>query len=129
MARPNKDRIPTDGGNSSAFVSPFANLNLEGLPQGPAEEPSVAGPVKPSKLGRVVLRRETAHRAGKCVVVIDGFAPHLDQVYIEELARKLRTRCGCGGSVKGRAIELQGEQVKKAGEFLAQEGFQVAGVS
>jgi len=129
MARPNKDRIPTDAANSGALFSPFAHLNLEGLPQGPAGEPVAPEPDKPSKLGRVVLRRETAHRAGKCVVVLDGFAPHLEQEYLEELARELRARCGCGGSVKGRTIELQGEQVKKARELLAQEGFQVAGVS
>lgn len=127
MARPNKDRIPTDAAHSSASFSPFAGLNLEGLPAGP--EAPAPKEEKLSKLGRVVLRRETAHRGGKCVIVVDGFAPHLDAEYIESLAKKLRALCGCGGSVKERTIELQGEQARKAREILTKEGFQVAGVS
>ena len=82
-----------------------------------------------TKLGRVVLRRETAHRGGKCVIVVDGFDAALDQTFIEALAKRLRAACGCGGAVKERTIELQGDQAVKVRESLMGVGFRVAGVS
>lgn len=131
MARPNKERISTSGGDAigGGLFSAFSGLSAEGLPEGSVLKEEPVATKKPKKLGRVVLRRETAHRGGKCVVVIDDFSPDLDDSFIESLAKKLRNQCGCGGAVKGRAIELQGEQVKKSREILTQEGFQVAGVS
>ncbi len=80
------------------------------------------------KLGRVVLRREKAHRGGKTVVVIDDFATHLPLSVIEGLAKRLRAVCGCGGTVRGRAIEIQGDQAGKIRTLLEAEGFVVAGV-
>jgi translation initiation factor 1 len=77
----------------------------------------------------VVLRRETAHRGGKVVVFIDDFAPHISLAAIEELGRRLRNACGCGGTVRGRGIELQGNQPAKIRAFLEAEGFQVAGIT
>jgi len=78
--------------------------------------------------GRVVLRRETAHRGGKIVTVVDDFATHLPVSFIEALARKLRSACGSGGTTKGRRIEIQGDQVAKLRAALESEGFRVAGV-
>jgi translation initiation factor 1 len=89
----------------------------------------VAGkPAQPKKRGRVVLRRETARRGGKCVSVIDDFPTHFRLSEIEEIARALRAACGCGGTVKDRKIEIQGEQIAKMRELLEADGFQVAGV-
>ena len=99
--------------------NPFASLSSEGLPPGP-ELP------KP-KLGRVVLRRETAQRGGKTVIVVDQIPTHLPVARIEELARQLRKACGCGGTVKGRTIEIQGDQPARIRSLLEAEGFQVAG--
>jgi translation initiation factor 1 len=79
-------------------------------------------------MGRVVLRRETAHRGGKTVVVVDDFATHLPASVIEKIAKKLRASCGCGGTVKGRTIEIQGDQPARVRAVLEAEGFQVAGV-
>jgi translation initiation factor 1 len=108
--------------------NPFAGLRVDGLPPGP--EPS---PVKPATrkpgLGRVVLRRETAHRGGKMVIVVHDFAPSIPMPVIEELARKLRNACGCGGTTRQRAIELQGNQVARIRSLLEEEGFKVAGIT
>ena len=43
-------------------------------------------------------------------------------------AKKQRAACGCSGTVKGRTIELQGDQPAKVRMALEAEGFQVAGV-
>jgi translation initiation factor 1 len=75
-----------------------------------------------------VLRRERAHRGGKTVIVIDDFATHLPISVIEKTAKKIRLACGCGGTVKDRAIEIQGDQPGKIRAILETEGFLVAGV-
>lgn len=80
------------------------------------------------KMGRVVLRKEKAHRGGKTVIVVDDFATHLPESVIEAMARKLRAGCGCGGTVKQRTIEIQGDQASKIRAILEAEGFEVAGV-
>jgi translation initiation factor 1 len=79
-------------------------------------------------MGRVVLRRETAHRGGKTVIVVHDFATHIPPSVIEKVAKKLRAACGCGGTVKGRTIEIQGDQSSRVRAALEAEGFQVAGV-
>jgi translation initiation factor 1 len=80
------------------------------------------------KLGRVVLRRETAHRGGKTVIVVDQFATHLPISIIETVAKKIRISCGCGGAVRGRTIEIQGDQPARVRAVLEREGFKVGGV-
>ncbi len=119
------------------FNNPFANLEIDRLPLGEGEKAPLAQATASGigeifsaglKLGRVVLRRETAHRGGKTVVVIDQFAPNISSKQIQALAKKLRNACGCGGTTKQRSIELQGNHVEKIRQLLEQEGFRVAGV-
>ncbi len=121
-----KKRIPTnppqDGLNSA-----FARLDLPSLTPDPATTAPIAE-TPPHRLGRVVVRRETARRAGRTVMVIDGFSAHIHQSEIEALAKRLRCACGSGGAVKGRAIEIQGDQIAKMRALLEGEGFEVAGV-
>jgi translation initiation factor 1 len=109
--------------------NPFAGLSSDGLP--PGEEPSSPARLAARKagLGRVVLRRETAHRGGKTVIVVHDFAPSISMAVIEELARKLRNACGCGGTTRQRSIELQGHQVARIRSLLEEEGFKVAGIT
>ncbi len=126
MSRPNKDKIPTQA-PSGGFFQAFAGLDIGGLPAGPAPSEEAAQPRNVSKKGRVVLRRETAHRGGKTVVIVDGFADSIDDAAIAALGKELRAACGCGGSVKDRRIEIQGEQIARLREILAAEGFHVAG--
>ena len=54
--------------------------------------------------------------------------PILPASVIETVAKKLRSGCGCGGAVKDRTIEIQGDQAAKVRALLEAEGFQVAGV-
>ena len=130
MASPSK-RIPVNGPQGGLNAA-FAGLQIDGLPPGPAQPDPCAAPVasaspSKSKPGRVVLRRETAHRGGKTVLVVDGFAVHHSQDFIESLGKRLRAACGCGGTVRERALEIQGDQPARVRSFLEQEGFQVAG--
>ncbi len=108
----------------------FADLNLTGLPSGPAVVPSPAqdSPQRLWKMGRVTLQRETAHRGGKTVIVIKDFASHLPLSVIETIAKRVRSACGCGGTVKDKRIEIQGDQVARIRAVLEAEGFQVGGL-
>jgi len=108
----------------------FAELDVGHLPSGreAVAEPT-ATPAPVWKLGRVVLRREMARRGGKTVIVVHDFATHLPQTVIDKAAKTIRQSCGCGGTVKGRTIEVQGDQPAKVCAVLEAEGFQVAGVT
>jgi translation initiation factor 1 len=125
-----KKRVDTNATESTrpGLNTAFSGLDLPNLPAGPEPKPAADSPQTLWKMGRVVLRRETAHRGGKTVIVVDDFATHLPVSVIEKVAKKLRTVCGCGGTVKGRAIELQGDQPARVRTALEAEGFQVAGV-
>ncbi len=127
-----KKRIDTqpDQAPLAGLDAAFAGLNVPTLPDTAPPAAPVPPPVAVAAwmLGRVVLRRERAHRGGKTVIVVDDFATHLPLSIIETVARKVRTACGCGGTVKGRQIEIQGDQPAKVRAALEAEGFTVAGV-
>ena len=134
MSRPNKNKISTQAQTGGGLFAAFAGLEMGGLPAGPQSQ-EVPAPERgkspaassPAKLGRVVLRRETAHRGGKCVIVVDGFDAALDQAFIEALGKRLRAACGSGGAVRGRTLEVQGDQAARVRAWLEGEGFRVAG--
>lgn len=62
-------------------------------------------------------------RYGKTVTVVEGIDD--DTIDMEDLARKLKTRCAAGGTNKEGKIELQGEHKKKVKEALEELGFTV----
>ena len=114
----------------------FAGLELSGLPDfvpapgagAQSNKEAVAEAGQSARPGRVVLSCLTAHRGGKTVLAIDGFGAQHTDAAIEALAKRLRNRCGCGGTVRGRVVELQGDQPSRVREALESEGFQVAGI-
>jgi len=63
--------------------------------------------------------RTEKRRFGKVITVIVG----LDGVNIKELAKKLKEKLACGGTIKNDEIELQGDHKHKAKEVLLKEGF------
>jgi translation initiation factor 1 len=121
----NKIGAPLTDDQQRPLNNPFASLRTDGLP--PGQEPPA--PARKPGMGRVVLRREKAHRGGKTVIVVHDFAPSIPMTVIEELARKLRQACGCGGTTRQRSIELQGDQPARIRALLEEEGFKVAGIT
>jgi translation initiation factor 1 len=65
-------------------------------------------PDEPSKSTVVRVGRETKGRGGKGVTIISDLP--LDESGLAELATKLKTRLGTGGTVKDKKIEIQGDQ-------------------
>ena len=62
-------------------------------------------------------------RYGKVVTVVEGI--NSSDIDMEDLARKLKTRCAAGGTYKDGKIELQGDHKKKVREVLEELGFSV----
>jgi translation initiation factor 1 len=134
--------LPTDGGRALG-QNPFAALSGAGLPDsgkraetgyripetGKAESRSaeaIRNPVSEIRnqksRGRVDIRRETGGRGGKTVTVVDGFVG-IGLPEKEQLTKKMRAACGCGGTVKEGAIEIQGDQRDKIAAILTAAGF------
>jgi translation initiation factor 1 len=128
--RPEKAKkiaVNPDQAGLAGLGNALAGLNLGPLPDGPdLPAAPVGGKVK--KPGRVVLRKETAHRGGKAVIVVHDFPPHFTDDEIEVVAKQLRKSLGTGGTVRERTIEMQGDQSGKIRDFLESQGWQVAGV-
>ena len=77
-------------------------------------------------MGEFARREDEA--GGKTVVVVHDFEPQITDAHIEQLAREARQACGCGGTVREREIELQGDNPQKVRAFFESAGFRVAGV-
>ncbi len=62
-------------------------------------------------------------RYGKVMTVIVGI--NSSEIDMDDLAKKLKTRCASGGTYKDGRIELQGDHKKKVREVLEELGFSV----
>jgi translation initiation factor 1 len=121
-------KIPVSKSLQPLTANPFAALEVSAdLPPGPEESKLETRDSKIPK-GRVVLRREKSQRGGKTVIVVSDFAAHFTAGDLETFARKAKHSCGCGGTVAGREIELQGDDPARVRRFFEGEGFRVAGV-
>jgi len=132
----NGDKISTEGGKGLG-QNPFGALSGAGLPVAPkvvleqaaaalaAQKNGGAGAAKvtPEKnRGRVEIRRETGGRGGKTVTTVSGFVG-IGLPEKEQLAKKMRGACGCGGTVKDGVIEIQGDQRETIAKILSDAGF------
>ena len=62
-------------------------------------------------------------RYGKLMTVISGV--ETSDIDMDDLCRDLKKTCACGGTVKDRKIELQGDHKEKARKRLEELGFAV----
>ncbi len=88
--------------------SPFGKLEAlrDQLAAGPAPAPA-AEPAKPKGPARAVVRLERKQRGGKEVTVVEKLG--LPPAALATWCRELKQALGCGGSVEGDAIVLQGD--------------------
>ncbi|GAA0670246.1 translation initiation factor [Natronoarchaeum mannanilyticum] len=92
---------------------PFENLDV---PEDPTADLDRASQ-------RLTVRTES-RRYDKPVTIIEGFEGGTD---VGELASKLKSAMGTGGTTKERAIELQGDHVDRVQDLLEDEGYQIDG--
>jgi len=77
----------------------------------------------PAGDGIVRVSRETKGRKGKGVTLVTGVP--LDENKLRNLAKQLKRRCGAGGTVKDRVIEIQGDHRDSLIEELKKQGYTV----
>jgi translation initiation factor 1 len=122
--RPRKIATDSDAGLES---NPFGALDLGGLPTGPSAE-AMQRPAKikkpPAPKGRVEVRREKAGRGGKTVTTLREFSTDVPLKELEAMTFDLKKTCACGGVLKGRAIELQGDVCGRVITELTKRNFQ-----
>jgi len=69
---------------------------------------------------KITIRTEK-RAFGKINTIIEGI--NAAEIEVSDLAKKLKSKLACGGTVKGDTIELQGEHRRKVKEVLIQMGF------
>ncbi len=73
--------------------------------------------------GVVRVGRETKGRKGKGVTVVAGVPLGLDG--LQALAKQFKQKCGSGGTVKDRVIEVQGDHRDQLVDELQKQGYTV----
>ena len=125
MSKRSKHKISTDGADNALASNPFGALNAGGLPSGPSSEqmrPKVVAKKAKSK-GRVEVRREKAGRGGKTVTTLREFSTNVPLKELEAMTFNFKKTCACGGALKGRAIELQGDVCDRVMTELEKLGY------
>lgn len=88
-----------------------------------ANNPQNSVEINPEKT-TLKIKLEKNQRGGKLVTVIHELPNN--QAYFDELTKKLKNHCGCGGTFKKEGkpqIELQGDQRDKTENLLHKLGF------
>jgi translation initiation factor 1 len=68
-----------------------------------------------------ILIKLSKRRYGKEVTLIEGI--DMGEINLDELAKYLKSKLACGGTVKNKIIELQGNHVNRVKELLIKKGF------
>jgi len=118
------------GGSSSESFGTVGDLlarrGLHGSPTSPptsaatdGRRPSAAGPDL-ARCGKLTVSRERKGHGGKTATVVTGLGlPARD---LDAVARALRRALGCGASVDGDRVVVQGDQVPRVQAWLGAQG-------
>lgn len=79
--------------------------------------------VRPKGDGIVRIARQTSGRKGNGVSLISGL--DLDDLELKKLAKTLKQRCGCGGTVKNGIIEIQSDNREMLKAYLESQNYKV----
>lgn len=109
--------------------NPFAALR-DSVSPAPAEPEAHAGatPEAPERakasVERLIVRKERTGRGGKTVTRVSGGQSAVHD--LEGWARELKRALGCGATVEGDDVCVQGDQVERVAQLL--EGGKLAGL-
>lgn len=74
-----------------------------------------------AKEGQKIKVKVEKRRFGKAITVIEGI--NNKEINLKDLAKKLKSKFACGGTVKNNTVELQGNQSSKVKKTLIELGF------
>lgn len=108
------------------FHNPFAALgHLRGAGPEPADPAPLApaatpGGATPRAIPRAVVRLERTGRGGKDVTVVEQLA--ISPLEREQWLKALKSSLGCGGTIEGDTLVIQGDQRTRLPALLAARG-------
>ncbi len=77
----------------------------------------------PPQKQNLIVAIERKNRGGKTVTLVKGFVGSDDD--LGELGKKIKTKCGVGGSAKDGEIIIQGEFKTRIADLLKEWGYRV----
>lgn len=86
------------------------------------EEKSTQETLPPQKQN-LIVGIERKNRGGKTVTLIKGFVGAEDD--LNDLGKKIKTKCGVGGTTKDGEIVIQGEFKTRIADLLKEWGYKV----
>ncbi len=109
--------------NSNDWLSALEALKAGGtLPEGEPDAVATPEAEKPRKPQLHILL-DKKQRRGKTATIIEGFDCPDEELL--DIARRLKTAIGTGGSARGGEILLQGDWRERAATLLRSEGYKV----
>ncbi|MCB0666455.1 MAG: translation initiation factor [Saprospiraceae bacterium] len=107
--------------NKETMEDLFSGINVGSNSTGDTENEKDQKGFEYTSTDKVRIWIDRKSRGGKEVTIIQGISADVDS--LKELATKIKTKCGVGGSVKDLEIIIQGNQRDKVIEILQKEGF------
>lgn len=77
----------------------------------------------PPQKQNLIVAIERKNRGGKTVTLVKGFIGNEED--LSELGKKIKTKCGVGGSAKDGEIIIQGEFKTRIADLLKDWGYKV----
>jgi translation initiation factor 1 len=74
-----------------------------------------------AKESQKIIIRPEQKKFRRVYTVIEGIDPH--EINLDQLAKELKAKLACGGTIKEGRIELQGDHVQKVKKHLLDYGF------
>ena len=71
---------------------------------------------------KINISKQKKGKKGKTITLIRNLGTE-DEILLKELLKKIKVFCGTGGTLIDGNIQLQGDMVSNAIEFLRKEGF------
>lgn len=75
-----------------------------------------------AKEGQRIRVRKEKRKFGKIITIIEGIDSK--EIDLKDVAKKLKSKLACGGTVKKNTIELQGDHAQRVKQELIKLGFQ-----
>lgn len=108
---------------SKKKLSPFSGLVYSTNPDAMQQEEQETAAVLQPEQQKLKVALDKKQRAGKVVTLIENFIGSDEE--LATLAKKLKTKCGVGGSTKDGIIIIQGDFKEKIIQWLREWRYNV----